>query len=182
MIQFNTLELAPGGKHLIVDASITDNSYFEDITIGSLSIDTIDTFNGQYPSDKAIQCIISDDIYNQGKSLYKIVDIDGLGETIFFVWIKADGEVTEDTPCSMRSKYKLGIVYPKSGIFNTALGLLGNDICNPSKELIDFILRYNYLEAALTTGNYTKAIEIWKSLVKKPINTVSNGCACNGYR
>lgn len=54
MIQFNELRITPDGKRLIIDASVKDLSYFNNVYIDAVIIDTQNTFTLNGPSTNAI--------------------------------------------------------------------------------------------------------------------------------
>ena len=45
MIEFKELRVTPDGKTLIIDASVKDLSYYDNVYIDSLTIDTQDTYS-----------------------------------------------------------------------------------------------------------------------------------------
>lgn len=53
MVQFNELRITPDSKYLIIDASVKDESYYNNITIDSIAIDNQDTYLSSGPSSKA---------------------------------------------------------------------------------------------------------------------------------
>ena len=50
MIQFNELRINPEGTKLIIDVSVKNSVYYENVYIDTISIDTQDTFIGSGPS------------------------------------------------------------------------------------------------------------------------------------
>ena len=54
MIQFNELRITPDSKHLIIDASIDNSSYYDNVILDSIVIDTQDTYVANGPSSKPI--------------------------------------------------------------------------------------------------------------------------------
>lgn len=54
MINFNELRVSPDRKSLIIDVSVKDLSYYENVYIDSIIIDTQDTFINSGPSDSPI--------------------------------------------------------------------------------------------------------------------------------
>lgn len=54
MIQFNELRITPDSKHLIIDASIDNSSYYDNIILDSIVIDTQDTYVANGPSSKPV--------------------------------------------------------------------------------------------------------------------------------
>ena len=60
MIQFNELRITPDSKHLIIDASIDNSSYYDNVILDSIVIDTQDTYVANGPSSKPIYTYIID--------------------------------------------------------------------------------------------------------------------------
>lgn len=54
MIQFNELRITPDGKHLIIDASINNSNYYDNVVLDSIIIDTQDTYVPNGPSTNPI--------------------------------------------------------------------------------------------------------------------------------
>ena len=54
MISFNELRISPDSKHLIIEAEVDSDKYFDKVYINSIIIDTQDTYSPNGPSDKAI--------------------------------------------------------------------------------------------------------------------------------
>lgn len=54
MITFNQLSIAPSGKHLIIEATVDSSSYFDNVEIDSVVIDSQDTYIPNGPSSKPI--------------------------------------------------------------------------------------------------------------------------------
>lgn len=54
MITFSQLNITPDGRHLIIEASVDNFSYFDNVEIDSVVIDTQDTYVPNGPSSKPI--------------------------------------------------------------------------------------------------------------------------------
>ena len=53
MIHYNNLYITEDNKCLVIDVAIDDGSYYKDIYLDTVSIDTQDTFVTNGPSDNA---------------------------------------------------------------------------------------------------------------------------------
>lgn len=207
MVQFNELRITPDGKHLIVDVQVDPLSYYDNVYIDSIHIDTQDTFIQTGPSSKTIYTYIvpediNEKVYSQDcgcrvldeadneqiyvdeaglKHLRQIIDLDGIQNNLFFVWVLTKGQPSADTPCGMKEQMVLGVVYNDQPLLWNAMKMLeGLNGCTPDKAFIDFILEREGFDLALKTGNYTKAIEYWKRLFVKKVPKLENHCGCNG--
>ena len=54
MLEFRELRITPDGKHLIVDVVVKNDSYYDNVTIDSIIIDTQDTYVANGPSSNPI--------------------------------------------------------------------------------------------------------------------------------
>lgn len=54
MIQFNELRITPDGKKLVIDASVKDLSYYNNVYIDAVIIDTQNTYTSSGPSSNPI--------------------------------------------------------------------------------------------------------------------------------
>lgn len=54
MIKFNELRITPNNENLIIDVSIDDADYYQNVVLDSIIIDTQDTYVENGPSSKAI--------------------------------------------------------------------------------------------------------------------------------
>lgn len=176
MLQFNELSIDPAGRRLIVDVQVQNLAYYQDVGIDSIIIDTQKTFNSAGPSSTPF---FEKDCCKE-KHVRIAVDIDSLGDNIFFVYAIADENYSCDTPCGMKETIILGVVYNKFTFYKYAMGLLGEiDGCEPPQWLIDHILKINAFEMCIKAGNYTKAIEYWDWFFSKKVRR-KVGCGCHG--
>lgn len=139
MIQFNELRITPDSKHLIIDASIDNSSYYDNVILDSIVIDTQDTYVANGPSSKPIythkidsydytysipedcNCnpVLSDDdkaycLTQGGKNIRLILSAKDLGislnDNILFVYAIATGTPAPDTPCGMDNSVTMSTV------------------------------------------------------------------------
>ena len=54
MLEFRELRITPDGKHLIIDVAVQEHSYYENVFIDSIIIDTQDTYVQNGPSSKPV--------------------------------------------------------------------------------------------------------------------------------
>jgi hypothetical protein len=130
MIQFNELRITPDSQQLIIDASIDNSSYYDNVILDSIVIDTQDTYVANGPSSKPIytykvdsydytystpedcSCnpVLSDDdnaycLTQGGKNIRLILNAKDLGislnDNMLFVYAIATGTPAPDTPCGM---------------------------------------------------------------------------------
>lgn len=62
MLEFRELRITPDGKHLIIDVAVINSSYYDNVLIDNIIIDTQDTYVQNGPSSKPIyQYKVEDD-------------------------------------------------------------------------------------------------------------------------
>lgn len=180
MINFNELRITPDGRYLIVDVQVQDLDYYKDVYLDSIHIDTQQTFIETGPSNKPIYSyIVSDD--EQFKHIRQFIDIDSIGNNIFFVWVVTKGNPIEDTPCGMKDAVTLGVVYNKLPIYNISMKYINSiEGCNISREFMDFIFRKKAFETCLEVGNYNQAIKYWNKFFTDIKESQVSNCNCYG--
>lgn len=179
MIQFNELRISPDSKYLIIDVQISPLSYYKNVGLGNILVDTQKSFTPLGPSGKSV----IEPIDCNGEKHYRgFISIDGIADNMFFVYVTTDGNSpSEDTPCDMKASQILGITYNKQLIYNNHINMIKNlGGCEPSKELIDYILQQKAFDLALKTGNYNEAIKYWELFFSDTRNFIKHKCGCNG--
>lgn len=177
MIQYNELRITPDQKHLIIDVEVQSLEYYSDVYVGAIVIDTQKTFSETGPSSKALFTFE----YENQKHVREIIDIDTIADNLFFVYAIASGTPAEDTPCGMAESSIMGVVYDKYPIYSQGMKLLGEiGGCEPSSNLIDYILQRKAFDISLLTGNYSEAIKYWNIFHDTKTATVKSRCGCYG--
>lgn len=177
MMQFNELRITPDRKHLIIDVQVQEMSYYENVYLDTIIIDTQKTYSATGPSSKPLMVIDC----NHSKHYREFIDIDSIADNLFFVYVISTGEPSDDTPCGMDSTSILGVTYDKYPMYLQGMKLLGElEGCEPSSNLIDYILTHKAFDLSLLTGNYQKAIDYWSLFFDEKEKTISSKCGCHG--
>ena len=200
MIQFNELRITQDGKNLIIDAQVQDISYYTDVYIDSIIIDSQNTFvfSGASPLFKytydattasTLGYVTSLTSGGKLKGIRMTIPYNSLGETsnldkdLLFVYVTINGTPSSDTPCNMDLSYELGIVYNTYPFYLRGMNFIKelNSSCELPKQLIDYMLRQKVLETCIQVGDYTKAIEYWKKFFTGDYQVINlKTCSCNG--
>lgn len=80
-------------------------------------------------------------------------------------------------------KPTVAMAYYKYCLFNKAIGYLKTfcDECTVNKEFIDFILKHNALDLAISCSRVDVAIKLWNWFYNKDVKTViTKNCGCHG--
>lgn len=188
MVIFNECRIDKEGKNLIVDVSVDSLSYYENIYLKSITIDTNETFIENGPSSNYIyndEFNVSD-VRVKRKRLkfsYKELGLNNLNDNILFVYIGVGGVPEPDTPCGMDNKYSVAVAVNMRPVYNMAMSYLKEleGTCTTARGFIDMILRLKAFELSIKTGNFITAIKQWDKLFKnKRIVSPTKGCGCNG--
>lgn len=185
MIEFTTLYIDNNSTKLSISANVKDLSYYTNIYIDSVIIDTQDTYIASGPSSSAIYTY---PVTGNNKSITLELDqLDlpvSLKNTLFFVYIKAKGTPASDTPCGLDNTYTMSPVYNQYPVYQYQYTFLKNleGECTIPKEFINAYLRYQSIDISIKTGHYTSTCKYWKKFFMNiPTNiTTSKSCGCNG--
>lgn len=190
MVIFNECRIDKEGKNLIVDVSVDSLSYYENIYLESITIDTDETFIEDGPSSNYIYndrfINVSDGRLTRKKRLkfsYKELGLDNFDDNILFVYIGVGGIPEPDTPCGMDNKHSVAVAVNMRPVYNMAMSYLKEleGTCTTARGFIDMILRLKAFELSIKTGNFITAIKQWDKLFKnKRIVSPTKGCGCNG--
>lgn len=185
MVTFNELRITPDGKKLIIDVSVSDLEYYENVYLDSIQIDTQDTFIESGPS--------SNTVYTKtvsGDSKFIRLELDNsdllpsLNDNIFFVYVRTKGTPSSDTPCGMDNYITRRTVINVYPIYCATIQYLKelNHNCEIPKGIIDMYIKFKALELGVKTGNYSNVIDIWNKYFKGSkynYNSKTSGCGCN---
>ena len=201
MIQFNELRITQDGKNLIIDAQVQNISYYTDVYIDSIIIDSQNTFISsgasssplfKYTYDATTASTLGYVTLTSGgklKGIRMTIPYNSLGETsnldkdLLFVYVTINGTPSSDTPYNMDLTYELGIVYNTYPFYLRGMNFIKelNSSCELPKQLIDYMLRQKVLETCIQVGDYTKAVEYWKKFFTGDYQVINlKTCSCNG--
>lgn len=186
MVTFEELRITNDGENLIVRARVRTESYYDDIYIDKIIIDTEGTYKEGTPSSSPIYTYIAE---GNNKSITLVLNkaqvIPDFKEHLFFIYIIAKGTPTSNVPCGMDNQTTLGVTMYMGNIYNNFMGYIkemtrGN--CQIPQGFIDQILRYKAFSLAIDSGHYTQGIEYYNQWFsgKRPSVTTTSNCGCNG--
>jgi hypothetical protein len=181
MIQFNELKLTD--KLLIIDASVKDLSYYENIKIKSVKIYTQNTFGDTLKDDY----IYINELEETSRSTRLEINTSSIDSKIegilFFIVIETEGTPSADTPCGMDNTITITAVFHNYFILCNLLGsILKHNNCEVNKVFIDLYMKYKGLVLAIKLKKWSEAIELFNLLYKKYKEIDIKTCGCNGTR
>lgn len=183
MVEFNKLILTSGGD-IIIDCSILDMPYFENVYIAKVVIDTHNTYSLSGASSTPVYTHVLNTTDSKSLQLTipaKELLVSNPEETLFFVHVYTKGTPNSDVPCGMDVPYTTGIVYNECYIHKNSLGYIKEAYtkCGVPKNLIDYILRYKAFTMCIKVKDYPLAIKYWNKFINSPSINITS-CNCNG--
>lgn len=132
MINFNEARVTSDGQSLIIDVSIDSASYFDNVYIESIYIDSQDTFIDGGPSNSFIYKWVDEDplIVNGNvvpkrhlRLELKTEDIGALSlsHNLFYIYVLTGGDFTEDTPCELEQRMFTRVVLDYGPIYRDSI-------------------------------------------------------------
>lgn len=153
MVIFNECRIDKEGKNLILDVSVDSLSYYKNVYLESITIDTDETFIENGPSSNPVYSqeltegnatspqnyngvvengVFIVDAQEQQSGLknvklkinYKEMGLDNLSDNILFVYVGVGGIPAPNTPCGMDNKYTVAVAVNLRPIYNMAMGYM----------------------------------------------------------
>ena len=193
MIQFNELRITPDEKRLIIDISVPDESYYENVYIEDIIIDNQDTYVENGPSSKPVYqysvhgrlSVFTNEQFDSKHARLELTSADLPLNGLLFVYARAGGVPAPDTPCGMDNLVTMRTVTDLYPLYQQAMSYINelSDTCNIPKELTNYILKLKGLDLAVKTGNYTEAVNYYNKFFngKTAIPSKRGGCGCGNY-
>lgn len=184
MIQFNELKITADNKNLIVDISVKQDDYYEEVYIDKIVIDSQNTYIDNGPSTTPVYTYISE---GNAKNIRLVIDYREVSTSfennLFFVYAIAKGTPSIDTPCGMDNIKTIGVAFNITPIYNNMISHireLGNT-CTIPMNFIDSILQFKALELYIKTEDYSQTVNLWNKVFCniKSYNNI-NICNCHG--
>ena len=180
-----TSSINSAGTILTITATVKNESYYANVYIDTIQIDTQNTYVENGPSSNVIYTYTASP--STKTVTLTLTEADFLNITLannlFFIYATATGTPGVDTPCGQDNIVSIGITAFMCPIYNIGLTYIKelNDDCNVSKAFVNFILRYKAFQLALITGNYAFAIWLWNKFINliSSVSTVKT-CSCYG--
>lgn len=187
MVIFNKCYIDDINKKLIIEASVEDSIYYENVYIDSVIIDTDQEYsdNGPIntPLDKSLTKIEENTKSIKLELTPRNIGVDSLDNHIFYVYIKQKGVPTSDCPCGGDQEYYVQPIFNERPFYNEGMNYIKelNSSCCVPRNFIDLFLRIKALDMSLKTKNFINANILWKQFVNKSISSPLKSCNCNGH-
>lgn len=184
MVDFQTLRITDDGSMVIV-ASVKNQSYYKNVYIDQIIIDSFKTFSETGPSDKPFYTITFEQPVKKVDTTISKYEIAGKDESFkhgpFFVYVHTTGAPAANTPCGMDQEITTGVAIDLCDVYKESLKYLKevNRTCMVPDAFADFVLRYKALLMAIRFKDWKQVFKIWGLLFNKHPHK-SGGCGCHG--
>ena len=184
MIIFNKIKISQDDRYIIIDAEMDNSDYYKDMYIDSVIIDNQDTYTANGPSSNPIYTYQTQGERNIHLELTKVdLNISTLEQTMFFIYVIAEGTPAPDTPCGLDVNIVSKVLVNTYPIYRDIMKYIKElgDTCRTPYNLIDKLLQLKMLDICVQVGNNIEAIRIWKTYFMNIIdNNINTNCNCNG--
>lgn len=209
MIKFDKLEISKDGNFLTIEVSIEnttgtvyqgqelDYDWYRDVYLDQIIIDTDKSYSDLGPSGKvAILNLSSESALNPEtgqietqdtyhKSYKYVLDIEGMGNRLFFIYVTTKGEPAVTAPCGLKNpRTATGVAYNKYLLYKLSMNHLksvGNSQCDYDKWFYDFLLRFYAFKLSIKSGKFNWAIVYWNKFFMKDTQLeTAKPCGCHG--
>lgn len=191
MVQFNELRITPEDQRLIIDVSVKDLSYYDNVYIDTIIVDNQETYISTDPSTTPVYAyedgVSPEDVVVEKEDKRIRIElpntlVPNLSNNLFFIYVTTKGTPSADTPCGMDNPTTIGVVfdlYRLQQLYMNYIREVESNDCIIPKEFIDQILRYKAFKLALVTGNYIQAIKYWKRFFANiTLHKLVSKCPC----
>lgn len=183
MVNISTLYVDREAKAIRLVASVGNESYYDNVYITGVKVDTQDTFTNGTPSGNVVY---SRDIDNS-KSIDITITYADLGlldfDNLYFVYVITNDGYAYNTPCGFDNYITIGVTSDFTMYLNAALGHISNlgDCCDLPRDFICNILQYAAFKLSVDCKDYKRAIYYYNTYLKPGahISLISN-CGCHG--
>jgi hypothetical protein len=190
MIIFDRLQISDDGSRLYIDTHVNQASYFDNIYIDKVVIQTQDQVSEAdplTPGDEFIyELTVGEDIKELHLSLNASTDFESvmstLSDKLLFVYVVCKGTPDPCTPCRLDELTTLGVTFDETLFYQKVMQYTRQlaDTCEIPKAFTDLILLWNGFKAAVETEHYVVAIDFWKKMfTANSVFTVTKPCGCH---
>lgn len=178
MIDINKFYIREDGKAIIIDVSIKDSEYFENVYLNTIELYDLD-------DNKLYELLIGTESTKHKELTLTRDDVSliNVETTILKLRVTTTGVPSQETPCGEDIDEVKAYTYYKGTLYNTMLNYLKelNVNCSIPQGFIDTMLKFKGVDIALNTDNPELAKDLWGRIINNATNSVvSSNCRCHG--
>lgn len=200
MVIIDQFRITDDGKYILLDAHVSEatdrtgkllfgNVFLDTIVIktASSTVDAAPSFNDEtdYIYKKTF------DEYSAEKETHLMISVlelhtypkNNFSEDLFFLFIKTKGAADPCVPCRCDEQITEAVTFDETVLYQRVMNYtkgLADDCNNPSKEFIDFILKWNAFKASVETEHWITAIKLFKEMFSGSHSFHVKKCGCHG--
>ena len=183
MIKFTELRVQKERLTIVAEVREIEN-YYDNVYIDKIIIDTQDTFITSGPSANPIYSVTVDEDVKTFSITLNSTDLGGIdmNRTMFFVYAKAKGIPSPETPCGLDKEYAVGVTFSMCPIYNATMGYVKQieDSCDIPRDFINAILQLKAIEYSINTKHFVQAIKYYNKFYKNLNTKAFKSCGCHG--
>lgn len=183
MVNITTLYVDRDAKAIRLKAYVGEESYYDNVYITDVKIDTQDTFTNGTPSSN----VIYEKTINNQKSIDLTIPYSDLSvldfDNLYFVYVITNDAYAFNTPCGFDNYITVSATADFTLYLNATLATVSHlkDCCDLPREFICRILQYAAFRIAVECKDFQKAIYYYKTYLKPGAHAPSrSGCGCHG--
>lgn len=188
MVQFDEVKFNKDGN-LVIKVHIPDETYYQNVYIDSVKIDTQETFSSDGPSTTPVYTYSVEETEEVKTLTLEVSHYDILSKidgTLFFVWVSTKGTPGSDVPCGKDATQVVRPVIDDRYMCKMFLPLIKSLQCNctDNAEFINLMLKAKAVQYCLVAEHYSEAIDFWNEYfadIKRVKNIKSCGCGCRKH-
>ena len=182
MIKFNELRIDIESNSLIIDISVADNSYYDNIYIKEVRLltqeDYSDTAKGtsMYTytegfSDKK-NCRLKLSFELMEKNTIPLFG-NNVKYNLFFVQVIPGGTLGDNSPYKSIPPYIQGITFSVESIYNSMMQFIKKVEKEGivSKEFIDYFMKYEALRVSIDTGHHSATVNLFNKFFRGKLDS-----------
>lgn len=188
MIDIKELRISNDGNYLYIKASVKTDSYFSNVYIDKVIIDTGTTYSESGPSSTPVYSTTLTGNQKEVSLILSKTDFtfpattDNLQNNLFMVYLVAKGSPSSNTPCGLDNVNTLGVTLAMCTIYPFIMQSINEveQTCDVPENFIDTMLKFEAINVSVDSGHYTKAIQLYDKYFKNFTDTSTITCSCNG--
>ncbi len=194
MIIFDRLQVSDNGKWLHIDVHVNKATYFDNICIDKVVIQTQDQVSETDPLSPGSEYIFMMQADENTRELHLALNANtnfdlvykNLSDKLLFVYVICKGTPRECTPCRLDEMTTLGVTFDTALLYQKVMQFTRelNQQCEIPKGMIDLMMLWNGFKAAIETEHYLPAIDFWRRIFDRQYQSAgmssTKPCGCHG--
>jgi hypothetical protein len=171
-------------NELCIEASVKSDSYYTNVYIDSVLIDTQDTFISTGPSENTVYRKTLSGNKKEVSLIIKETDtLTTFGDNLLIIYIVTKGIPSSDVPCGKDNTTVSTAVFDTRSAICGILKSLKQEIssCVPPRFFINDYMKYKAIQLSIINKDYITAVEYYNNFFKEnKAPSFTKHCKCHG--